>query len=412
MLYRLRGFGVSRKLLLGSVCLARLVPSAASTPNPIYYGGPVVSHAIVVPVNWNSDVDATLQNNLPQFYADLVQSTYWDMLALYSTVGVTTQDAQAGSGQLIARGLATAGVTIAPVQCPAGAGSLATPCPVTEANIDDEINRQIDLNILPAPALDATGNVNTVYMLNFPANVQVVLGTVPPTETSCVDFCHANTTLVRNALNVGVGIVMDYATSGCSNGCGLAATALELATQNASVALVDAVTDPLLGEAVSVARPLAWYDAATYQVADYCGSNANTLVGIRNWNVGEIWSGQSAACSASHFASFSITSSPANVVVDQGGTVSVTVATGFLGVPQSITLDVNDLPTGLGATFDAPVITAGGSTTLQLSADLTATPGTLTVDVGGKMGAPYIDYEVSSFTLTVQANEIFKDGFD
>lgn len=410
MLHQLRRLGVTRKLLLGSVCLARLAPSAASTPNPIYYGGPVVSHSIVVPVNWSSDVDATLQNNLPQFYADLVQSTYWDMLALYSTVGVTPQDAQAGSGQLIARGLATAGITIAPVQCPAGAGSVATPCSVTEANIDDEINRQIDLNILPAPALDATGNVNTVYMLNFPANVQVVLG---PTETSCVGFCHANTTLVRNALNIGVGIVMDYATSGCSIGCGSAATALELATQNASVALVDIVTDPLFGEAASVARPLAWYDAATGQVADYCGSNASTLVagGGRVWNVGEIWSGQSAACSASHLASFSITSSPASVVVDQGGTVPVTVATGLLGVPQSITLDVNDLPTGLGATFDAPVITAGGSTTLQLSADPTATPGTLTVDVGGKMGAPYIDYEVSSFTLTVQANEIFKDGF-
>jgi hypothetical protein len=411
---QLRRFGVIRNLLLGSVCLARLEPSAASTPNPVYYGGPVVSHAIVVPVNWNSDVDANVQSKLPQFYADLVQSTYWDMLALYSTVGATTQDAQAGSGQLIARGSAAAGVTIAPVQCPAGTGSVATPCPVTEANIDDEINRQIDLDILPAPALDATGNVNTVYMLNFPATVQVVLGTSPPTETSCVDFCHANTTLVRNALNIGVGIVMDYATSGCSSGCGMAATALEVATQNASAALVDAVTDPLFGEAASVARPLAWYDAATGEVADYCGNIANTLVagGSRVWNVGEVWSIQAAACRASHFASFSITSSPASVVVDQGGTVAVTVATGFLGVPQSVTLDVNDLPTGLGAMFDATVISAGGSTTFQLSADLAATPGTLTVDVGGKMAAPYVDYEVTSFTLTVQANEIFKDGFD
>ncbi len=155
MLQRLRGLAVTGNLLFGCLCLARLAPSAASTPNLTYYGGPVVSHAIVVPVNWNSDVDATLQNDLPQFYADLVQSTYWDMLAQYSTVGATPQDSQAGSGQLIARGSATAGVTIAPLQCPAGAGTLVTPCPVTEADIDDEINRQIDLDILPAPSLDA-----------------------------------------------------------------------------------------------------------------------------------------------------------------------------------------------------------------------------------------------------------------
>ncbi len=81
-------------------------------------------------------------------------------------------------------------------------------------------------------------------------------------------------------------------------------------------------------------------------------------------------------------------------------------------MPQSITLDVNDLPAGLGAAFDAPVVSAGASTTLQLSAELTATPGTLTVDIGGRMEAPYNDYEVSSFTLTIQANEIFKGGFE
>ncbi len=410
-----RGLVATLKLLLASTCLAWLASSAASAPNLVYYGGPVVSHAIVVPVNWNLDVDVTLQNNLPQFYADLVQSSFWDMLAQYSTVGVTPQDALAGSGQQIARGSAMAGITIAPEQCSVGVGTLATPCPVTEADIDDEINRQIDLDILPAPSLDATGNVNTVYMLNFPASVKVVLGTVPATETSCVDFCSANTTLVRNALNIGVGIVMDYAQAGCASGCGTELSALGRATHNASNALVDAVTDPLLSLATSIARPLAWYDSATGQVADSCGTNSNTATsrdGLRVWTVGEIWSGESGLCTTSHLQTFSITPSPTSVVVNQGGTAPVSIATGFLGVPQSITLDVNDLPAGLGAAFDAPVVSAGASTTLQLSADLTATPGTLTVDVGGRMGAPYNDYEVGSFTLTIQANEIFKSGFE
>jgi hypothetical protein len=415
MLDPLRGLTASHKLLLGSIGLAWLAPVAASTPNLIYYGGPVVSHAIVVPVNWNSDVDATLQNKLPQFYADLVQSTYWDLLAQYSTVAVTPLDAQAGSGQLIARGSATAGVTIVPVQCPAGAGSGVIPCVVTEANIDDEVNRQIDLDILPAPSLDATGNVNTAYMLNFPPNVQVVFGTPPNTQTSCVDFCHANMTLLRDALNIGVGIVMDYGSSSCSTGCGSASTALQRATQNAGYALVDIVTDPLAGETALVVRPLAWYDAATGQVADYCAGldvDLHTLtVGANTWNVGGVWSQTPPSCAASHFPYFSITPSPTSVVVNQGGTVPVSIATGFLGAPQSITLVVNDLPTGIGAAFDTPVISAGASTTLQLSADLTAAPGTLTVDVGGK-GAPNTDYEVTSLTLTVRANEIFKSGFD
>ena len=108
--------GLARAVLAG-LCLARFAPSLATTPDLVYYGGPVVSHARIVPVNWNSNVDTTLQAGLPQFYSDLTQSHYWDLLAQYSTAGLTPPDALPGSGQLIARGSVNAAVTIDPAVC-------------------------------------------------------------------------------------------------------------------------------------------------------------------------------------------------------------------------------------------------------------------------------------------------------
>jgi hypothetical protein len=404
--------GLARVLLAG-LCLARCAPSPATTPDLVYYGGPVVSHARIVPVNWNSNVDATLQAGLPEFYADLSQSRYWDLLAQYSTAGLTPPDTLPGSGQLIARGSVNAAVTLDPAACPA---SVVSSCLLAESDIDTELNLQIDQGLLPAPALDATGNVDTVYMINFPANVQVQLAGTPGPE-SCVDFCSANTTLVRNALNVALGIVMDYsAGSGCGLGCGSAPSALSLATVNAGNALANAVTDPQLGLADTVARPLAWLDSNTGQVAEFCGSTETTLTsldGLRTWTIGEIWSSHDQLCAASQQPWFSITPSPASAVVNQGGSVPVTMATATPGPAQSITLIVNNLPTGLTAAFDPPSVTGGESSTLTISADETATPATLTVDVGGKQTAPgFQDYVVASLTLTVRADSVYKNGFD
>jgi len=414
MVHRFRWRSAARAVvLLGCPCLAGLAPFDATALDLVYYGGPVVSHAQVVPVNWNSNVDATLQSGLPQFYADLVQSRYWDLLAQYSTAGLAPPDALPGSGQLIARGSVSAAVTIAPANCPA---SQLTPCLLSESEIDTELNLQIDQGHLPEPALDATGNADTVYMINFPPNVQVQFGDATGPK-SCVDFCSANTTLVRDALNVALGIVMDYsAATGCSVGCGLASTPLELATANAGNALANAVTDPELGLASSVSRPLAWLDAAEGQVAEYCGMNETTLTsldGLRTWTIGEIWSNHDQACKALQQPWFSLTPSPSSTVVNQGGSTPVTIATAAAGAAQTITLIANNLPTGLTATFDPPSITGGESSTLTISADETATPGTLTIDVGGKQSAPgFEDYVVASVTLTVRADSLFKNGFD
>ena len=404
--------GLARAVLAG-LCLARFAPSLATTPDLVYYGGPVVSHARIVPVNWNSNVDTTLQAGLPQFYSDLTQSHYWDLLAQYSTAGLTPPDALPGSGQLIARGSVNAAVTIDPAVCPA---TVAGSCALAESEIDTELNLQIDQGFLPAPVIDATGNVDTVYMINFPANVQVQLAGTPAPK-SCVDFCSANTTLVRNALNVALGIVMDYSTgSGCDLGCGSAPSALKLATVNAGNALANAVTDPQLGLADNVARPLAWIDSSTGQVAEFCGLTETTLTstdGLRTWTIGEIWSSHDQLCTASQQPWFSITPSPTSAIVNQAGSVPVTMATATLGPAQPITLIVNDLPAGLTAAFDPPTVTGGQSSTLTISAEETATPATITVDVGGKQTAGgFEDYVVASLTLTVRADTLFKNGFD
>src|SRR5579871_1584893 len=58
----------------------RAANPTCNNPSLSYFGGPIVQSPIVVPVFWNSNVNAAVQANMTQFYADLMASPYWGWL--------------------------------------------------------------------------------------------------------------------------------------------------------------------------------------------------------------------------------------------------------------------------------------------------------------------------------------------
>jgi hypothetical protein len=276
------------------------VTPTCSHPNPLYYGGPVISNVQVVPVMWNSDVNAAITANITQFFADATVSPWLDMMSEYAPSGSTVTGGTGGSGQSIGRGTATAAVTITPVKCPAGSGSN---CKVSDVQLQTEINLQIANNVLPQPVNDAGGNPNTVYMVFFPPNIS--LSGPGGFGSSCVagGFCaYHNTGLLGTTQNpLLYGAVMDEFTSGCSLGCGESAVALQNETNVASHELSEAITDADIGLDIqnNYAYPGAWGDNNCGEIADICdeGNDGFTItVDGRSWIVQQLWSKASSAC--------------------------------------------------------------------------------------------------------------------
>ena len=85
---------------------------------------------IVVPIFWNGNVNASVVSSMPQFFSDVLVSSYWEGLQEYDTVELS-----GGTEQAILSGTATAGVTITPSKCPTTT-STAT-CKLTDASNRD-----------------------------------------------------------------------------------------------------------------------------------------------------------------------------------------------------------------------------------------------------------------------------------
>ncbi len=171
-------------------------PRGSATPqckNPklSYFDGPIIQTPVIVPGFWSTDVNPELVANMPQFFADVTQSPYWSWLWEYNSLGLA-----GGTGQVILPGSATAGVTLVPSKCKAGTGT----CTLQDTDIQNELSAQINAGKLPAPVLDCTGNVETVYMIEFPPLITVTGADV---GTSCVNngFCAYHNTGTYGASN-------------------------------------------------------------------------------------------------------------------------------------------------------------------------------------------------------------------
>ncbi|MCU1282892.1 MAG: hypothetical protein JWM53_6438, partial [bacterium] len=258
-------------------------PPAACHLN--YYGGRVLENVVVYQVNWGSGVNATVAANIGGFYSAVTNSAYFDWLSEYNTVGLTGfSDGLAGSNQGISRGSFGGSFTITP-------STAATT--ITDAQIAAELVAQINAGKLPQPSLSADGQVNSLYMFEFPFGITIKQGT----STSCVQFCayHGTTTLNGKSLPYGVMPDMMNASSGCFTGCGSNATQFNNVTSVHSHELIEAVTDMEIGLTTTVKRPLAWYSPTNGcgEIGDICNAQQGSVAG---YTVQTEWSNAAGAC--------------------------------------------------------------------------------------------------------------------
>jgi len=266
-----------------SASLLLLLVVAASPAEAVtfrYYGGKVVSNAKVVQVLWGTGFSADVQTNLAPFYSSVLASPYIDWLSEYSTVGLNGfVDGLPGSNQRIGRGAFVGTYPITPSN---------TATTLTNVQVQTEIAAQINAGHLPAPTFDWQGDVNTIYMIDFPSGLKITIDGAQ----SCVQFCAIFDTLTFNGKSVGLGMIPDITSGGCQGGCGTSATALNNITWVHSFELIQIITDTEIGLASTVARPIAWYDNGSSpsdqgNIADVCNGSTATIGG---YTVAKGWS--------------------------------------------------------------------------------------------------------------------------
>ena len=237
-----------------------------------YYGGPVISNVHVVVVlygagNYLSNISSTTPPSIASFFTDVPTSSLFDMLTEYDTVGVATVDGLPGSNQTIGHGFFDGEFTITPAA--GNNGSI-----ITDQEIQNELLSQIAAGNLPQPVFDSQGNNNTLYMTFFPAGKAITAGNM----SSCVKggFCayHSSTVGIRTVL---YGVMPDMqAPSLCSSGCGSGGP-FDIVTNVAAHELSEATTDANVGNASTVARPLAWFDTFNGEIGDICEGEEGTV---------------------------------------------------------------------------------------------------------------------------------------
>jgi len=270
-----------------------------NSPSLSYYGGPVTSNVQIVLVNWNSDVASTVQQNMPAFYQEVVESPLLDTLSEYST-NVTPTGGVGGTNQSIGRGSYAGSYTIMPTRCPAQNSSKPTACNLSDAQVQTEITAQINAGGLPASQSDTGGNTNTVYMVNFPPYITI---SDPYGDQSCVQFCAYHSAFTINSKPILYGILPDLITTACNSGCGSASNPFDNITYVASHELTEAVTDPdvSLDTGVDVAYPIGWYDGGSNncgEIADICDDGKGTTVTTPqgSFNASSVWSNTKKQC--------------------------------------------------------------------------------------------------------------------
>ena len=146
-----------------------------------YFGGPVISNVHVVQVlygsgSYNAQVAGTATPSMGNFFSDLLgtSSGYITLLSQYNT------PASGGTNQTIGNGTFDGLFQIVP-----SAGNNGST--ISDTQIQSELLSQITAGHLPAPILDAAGNVNTLYMIFFPPGKTITQGG----SSSCVagGFC-------------------------------------------------------------------------------------------------------------------------------------------------------------------------------------------------------------------------------
>jgi hypothetical protein len=158
-------------------------------------------------------------------------------------------------------------------------------------DVETELTNDIKSGLLPMPAKDPDGTVDTIYMVALPPGLSLNDGS----GTSCTGnsgWCASHYTLAYSGLQVPYAILPDFSSGGCMTGCGAAngnATDFPEFTFNAAHELVESLTDPDDPQ-------LAWYDKTpNNEIADIC--DKETTIGmIGTYQVEEWWSNRLGKC--------------------------------------------------------------------------------------------------------------------
>jgi MYXO-CTERM domain-containing protein len=246
-----------------------------------YFGGRVISNVKIVEVAWNSSVDSAYLTQLQGFYTAIAPSAFVDWMTEYDTIGLTGfSDLQPGSNQHIGRGAYVSTVVLVP-------NNKSTT--LTDADIQTELVAQLTSKALPAPSLDANGNVDSLYMIDFPSGTTITLVNIQ----SCSSFGAYHFTATYQGMSIPYGVHPD---------CGYN---FQQATIVHSHELAEAMTDTEVGLVETnttnlCVRPLAWTTYAStawasQEIADICQGNYDQIAG---YTVQKIWSNYAQGCVA------------------------------------------------------------------------------------------------------------------
>ena len=343
-----------------------------------YFGGPVISNVQVVQVLYGSgsydpQVAGLVSPSIGNFFSDISNSGFMDMLSEYNTPG------SGGTGQTIGHGSFAGTFQIIPSA--ANSGFL-----ITDGQIQAELLAQITAGHLPPPVLDAGGNPNTLYMIYFPHDTQIDSGGA----LSCINFCayHGTTTATFNLRPVLYGVMPDFQSgSGCEFGCGTSTT-FGNNTSVSSHEMAEAITDADVGIATVFGPPLGWVDFNTgEEIGDICEPQASDYIANgTSYHIQLEFSNAANNCilpPVTTPADFSLGATSLAIAAGASGSSTITVvpAGGFTG---SVTLSVSGLPSGVTATFGTNPTTS--TSVLTFSASSTAAAGTSSITVTGTSG--------------------------
>ncbi|HEY3639222.1 MAG TPA: hypothetical protein VGK90_13825 [Rhizomicrobium sp.] len=240
-----------------------------------YFGGTVFSNVEVVSVMWGPNVNATTVADIPDFSAAIVNSTFIDQLAEYSTVGVKSVKGKKSSNQTIGRGTFYGQVQIAPKN---------TSLNLTDLQVHKEIQHQIKIGVLPPEG------PNMLYMIYFPSNITINLDGL----ISCQDFgaYHFSSHAHETSSNIFYSVEPD-----CNAGFGYL-------TYAASHEFAEATTDNIPTPGNSPKYPQAWNTSSGYEIADLCEGDTGTLTdATTSYEVTQVYLNNLAGCSSGNYTS-------------------------------------------------------------------------------------------------------------
>jgi uncharacterized membrane protein YgcG len=253
-------------------------PHLPETPDNrlVYHGGRVISNVKIYQVNWGPNVWSQMTSQGPAFFAAVTNSQYLDWLgSQYDTAGrVSSIDGQTTSNQHIGRGSFGTSTTITP--------TINQTNQVADSDISSELVAQLQAGTLPAPDLDAAGNVNALYVFEFPPGTSIQL----QGGLSCQSFLGYHFTTTYQGKSVPYAVIPDF-----SQDCG------NQDWQQAQIAmsheLIESITDAEVG--LGTQTSVAWNSDADQgqEIGDLCNGQPGTL---GSYTVQLEWSNYDGGC--------------------------------------------------------------------------------------------------------------------